>query len=75
MIELKVHRFQDCNKFPDNAGPKLRHKLSSLDLSRITCEDCKQRIVEAVAKRSWAKLASVELEALAITAAELEADL
>lgn len=74
MVELRVHRFRDCNKFPDNAGPKLRHRLSSLDLSRITCEDCKHRILDAVAKRSWAKLATIEIEALEITAAEIEGE-
>lgn len=73
MVELKVHRFTDCNGFPEEAGLKLRHKLSSLDLSRITCDDCKRRIVDAVLKRSWAKLATVEIEALEITAAEVEA--
>lgn len=73
MEELKVHRFSDCNGYPSNAGLKLRHRLSSMDLSRITCEECKQRILAAVAKRSWAKLATIELEALEITAAEVEA--
>lgn len=73
MVELKVHRFTDCNRFPGDAGLKLRHKLSTLDLSRITCEDCKQRILDVFAKRSWAKLASIEVEALELTAAEIEA--
>lgn len=73
MVELKVHRFSDCNHFPREAGPKLRHKLSSLDLSRITCDECKERILAAFARRSWAKLASIEVEALEITAAEIEA--
>jgi len=68
LTELKVHRFKDCSD--PTSGEREPHRLTSLDMSRITCEDCKRRIIQVIAKRDWGKLISVEMEALEIAAAE-----
>lgn len=74
MVELVVHRFTDCERFPREESAAVQHRLSSLDLRKVTCSCCKRRIVDEVVNRHWAKLGSLELAALEIAAAEVAAD-
>lgn len=72
--QLKVHRFQDCAGFPWRESVAVRHRRSTLDLRRVTCGACKQRILNVVVQRDWAKLFDAEREVLEIAAAEVEVD-
>lgn len=71
--QSKVHRFQDCAGFPQHESAAVRHRRSSTDLRRVTCDACKQRVLRVVAQRDWSKLFDVEREVLEIAAAEVEA--
>lgn len=75
MVELKVHRFADCPKFPTVESFRAKHALSTLDIRRVTCECCKQRIIAVIVDRHWSKLSDSEATVLEVAAVESEADL
>ena len=73
MIELKVHRFTDCSSFPRDAAVRAQRALTSMDLRRVTCDCCKQRIITHITNQHWSRL--VDSEVMVLEIAALETDL
>lgn len=73
MIELKVHRFTDCSSFPQDATARVQRALTTMDLRRVTCDCCKQRIITHIASQHWSRL--VDSEVMVLEIAALETDL
>ncbi len=73
VINLKVHRFLDCDNFPEGVNRKVKEKMSTMNLRNIDCEHCKARILASLVKRDWKDLSTAEVEAFDVVAAELSA--
>ena len=72
VINLDIHRFISCNGFPPGVNLKVKQKMTTTDIRQVTCSVCKARIVANIQSRNWRDLASIEVEALELSAAELE---
>lgn len=66
----KVHRFTDCTGFNWRLNMESRHERTTLDVGKVTCGACKQRILHVIANRDWSKLTSEETATLETASAE-----
>lgn len=64
MINLFIHRFLDCDNFPEDVNFKVKQKMSTSNVRKVTCSHCKHRIVEELAKKDWSTLTPVEATAV-----------
>jgi len=62
--KLKIHFFKDCSGI--HWGEHSRSVIE--DISRITCGQCKGRILEVLRQKDWSTLGQEELEVLEIAA-------
>lgn len=76
LINLYIHRFLDCSNFPEGVNAKVKEKMSTTKVGKVTCSICKHKIVSEASRHlgdvEWVSLNDHEESVLSLAASRLE---